>query len=484
MNYYITSCCFGDKFKYIFPHWNKRICEKCPNAKIILWSEKNCNVTLRKDYAWWDIVRLQNNLNLLDKPVVHIDLDIIVEKNIDPIVNLPYDIIISTEIGGNKAYPAECSSKLGFGVCSGFYVLKPSCNTFIRKIYESMVTRKYNTYSDQVSLMNTIVTSDYKIAEEICEFNGKKYTNKIISIDDIRICVLDFNMITRDPIVDNGQFANHINIDNVGGVNNFVRYFYEPLHKLPITCRCGKAHLGDTSICNHINLRTKRTQVSILIPIYNGIEFIDESVGSVLNQTYQGWELIIGINGHPENSAVYQRALQYETKTNNNDKSIKVLDLHHIRGKSNALNEMVKHCTYEHVALLDVDDIWHNKKLETQLPFIVDYDVVGSRCIYFGDRREGTVPTIQLGDISEYDFFKGNPIINSSAIIRKSLCCWNENGIEDYDLWLKLRAQNKRFYNCSQILVKHRLHKDSAFNAKGNNNLVAELVNSHKNVVP
>ncbi len=48
--------------------------------------------------------------------------------------------------------------------------------------------------------------------------------------------------------------------------------------------------------------------ISILIPIYNGIEFIDDSVQSVLNQTYTNWELIIGINGHPENSDVYKKA--------------------------------------------------------------------------------------------------------------------------------------------------------------------------------
>ena len=216
--------------------------------------------------------------------------------------------------------------------------------------------------------------------------------------------------------------------------------------------------------------------ISILIPVYNGIEFISDSVGSVLNQTYTDWELIIGVNGHPENSEVYHRALQY--KSNN---KIKILDLHQIKGKSNALNEMVKHCVYEHVAILDVDDIWHERKLETQLPFIVDYDVVGSRCVYFGDQREGTVPTIPTGDISNHDFSRGNPVINSSAIIHKELCKWNENGIEDYDLWLSLRSKNKRFYNCGQVLVKHRLHPDSAFNAKGNNNLVPELLKRHLN---
>jgi len=34
------------------------------------------------------------------------------------------------------------------------------------------------------------------------------------------------------------------------------------------------------------------------MPIYNGIEFIEESVKSIIKQTYTEWELIIGINGH------------------------------------------------------------------------------------------------------------------------------------------------------------------------------------------
>ena len=61
--------------------------------------------------------------------------------------------------------------------------------------------------------------------------------------------------------------------------------------------------------------------ISILIPIYNGIEFIEESVSSVLNQTYEQWELLIGINGHPENSDIYKIAKEYEKKKRQ-DKSI------------------------------------------------------------------------------------------------------------------------------------------------------------------
>jgi glycosyltransferase involved in cell wall biosynthesis len=210
--------------------------------------------------------------------------------------------------------------------------------------------------------------------------------------------------------------------------------------------------------------------ISILMPIYNGIEFIDESVGSILNQTFSDWELIIGINGLPENSDVFKKANEYKSE------NVMVLDLFTIKGKSSALNEMIKYCKYDYVALLDVDDIWHDKKLEKQMPFIEKYDVIGSRCIYFGDIN-GIVPYNPVGDISMFDFFRINPIINSSCIIRKELCYWNHewNGVEDYDLWLKLRKQNKLFYNCSEVLVKHRIHKSSAFNANGNNNLVGDL---------
>jgi glycosyltransferase involved in cell wall biosynthesis len=214
--------------------------------------------------------------------------------------------------------------------------------------------------------------------------------------------------------------------------------------------------------------------VSILIPIYNGIEFIDESITSVLNQTYTDWELLIGVNGHPKNSNVYKKAKEYEKII-----KIRVFDFYQIKGKSNTLNEMLKFCNYKYVALLDVDDIWHPQKLEVQTSlFIHNYDVIGSRCIWFGE-KPGIIPNIPTGDISNFDFSLVNPIINSSSIIKKDLCYWNENGIEDYDLWLRLRKLGKKFFNCNEILVRHRIHNDSAFNAKGNDNKVDSLLIAH-----
>jgi teichuronic acid biosynthesis glycosyltransferase TuaG len=211
------------------------------------------------------------------------------------------------------------------------------------------------------------------------------------------------------------------------------------------------------------------------MPIYNGIEYIDESVSSILAQTYTEWELIIGVNGHEPMSIVYLIARKYEKRAN-----IRVLDLHNIRGKSNALNEMMKTCKYDYVALLDVDDIWEPSKLMVQSEYMNKYDVIGTNCVYFGNKN--VVPKLPLGDLKSFDFFDYNPIINSSVLIRKELCWWNQiyDGIEDYELWLRLKKNGKNFYNVTTILIKHRIHLLSAFNTRDHSAQINEIKRIHR----
>jgi glycosyltransferase involved in cell wall biosynthesis len=203
--------------------------------------------------------------------------------------------------------------------------------------------------------------------------------------------------------------------------------------------------------------------ISILMPIFNGIEFIEDSVNSIINQSYKDWELLIGINGHNMNSNVYKIAKHYETKLDNN--KIRVFDLYEAKGKSETLNQLIPKCNYDFVSLLDVDDIWNIDKLQIQSRYLHKYDVIGSNCIYFGD-LPGIMPNIPLGDISKFDFNISNPMINSSCIIRKKLSYWNNVFTEDYDLWLRLKKQGNIFYNCNEVLVMHRIHKDSFYNSK------------------
>jgi glycosyltransferase involved in cell wall biosynthesis len=215
--------------------------------------------------------------------------------------------------------------------------------------------------------------------------------------------------------------------------------------------------------------------ITILLPLYNGLKFLLTSVNSVRNQTFINWNLYIGVNGYSENSDVYKSAKKYEEL----DKRIKVFDFFWIKGKSATLNEMVKLSKNDWIALIDVDDIWTSSKLEKQIEYLSNYDVIGSKCSYFGDKC--IIPEIPTGDITHFNFYSVNPVINSSVIIKKELCNWDiDCFIEDYKLWLRLWKEGKKFYNVNQVLVFHRIHSESAFNAKGNDKHRSELVQKMK----
>lgn len=207
--------------------------------------------------------------------------------------------------------------------------------------------------------------------------------------------------------------------------------------------------------------------ISVVIPIYNGIEFLEESLSSVFEQIYENWEVIIGINGHMPDSDVENLANKIKSQLMTKYKSKNRVDViyYPTKGKSATLNAMMKDCTYDFIAMLDVDDAWMPDKLERQVPYLKDYDVVATNCEYFEDLK-GTSSN-PAGDISKEDFLKFNPIINCSAIIRKEHCHWDENintGVEDYDMWLRLRYENRKIYNIPDVLCRHRVHKASFFN--------------------
>lgn len=214
--------------------------------------------------------------------------------------------------------------------------------------------------------------------------------------------------------------------------------------------------------------------ISILMPVYNGIEYISESVQSVIEQSFEDWELIIAVNGHEQNSFVFQVAKEYE----NIDKRIRVYDFCDFKGKANTLNGMITFCRYKYIAILDVDDIWLPKKLERQAALLKEnkYDVVGTNCVYF-ENLDGVIPQIPNGDISNFNFKEVNPVINSSSVLRKELGFWKEEfaGVEDYELWVRLRKEGKRFFNFEDVLVKHRIHASSAFNTQDHSSKIAEI---------
>jgi len=212
--------------------------------------------------------------------------------------------------------------------------------------------------------------------------------------------------------------------------------------------------------------------ISILIPLYNGIEFLEESINSVLSQTYKNWELIIGINGHKDDNEFINKVNNIINKYNKKNFDIKIFNFD-FKGKAITLNNLVIKSKYNYIALLDVDDKWKSNKLEMQIKYLDEYDVVGRNCEYFGDINNYS-PNIPYGDISNFDIFSFNPLINSSVIIKKNIAYWCEDNniiLEDYDLWFRLYNESIKIYNIKEILCYHRIHKKSFFNNSNIKNL-------------
>lgn len=100
--------------------------------------------------------------------------------------------------------------------------------------------------------------------------------------------------------------------------------------------------------------------VSIILPVYNGEEFIEDAIESVLGQTYENWELIIINDGSTDNS-------EQIIKNFLSNNRLKYFENHGNKGISSTRNRGLKKSTGEYIAFLDQDDLWEKNKLEVSI---------------------------------------------------------------------------------------------------------------------
>jgi len=208
------------------------------------------------------------------------------------------------------------------------------------------------------------------------------------------------------------------------------------------------------------------TLVSILVPIYNGIEYLEECINSVISQTFTNWELLIGINGHGYDGGL--TAIIAKLVTAKDNRITVYVQPPPLKGKSESLNNLVEKTNKntKWICIIDCDDKWEPTKLEKQIHIsqsdASDASVIGTFCRYFGDRHQDLI--LPSGYISEDILESYNPIINSSSFIKKELCYWENKDLEDYSLWMDICLKGGKLYNIPEFLTWHRIHQTSAFN--------------------
>jgi len=215
--------------------------------------------------------------------------------------------------------------------------------------------------------------------------------------------------------------------------------------------------------------------ISILTTVKNGYEFLEECATSIFSQQcHYGtakveWEWWIGVNGWGDSGGpALQEALRVQ-KLGGNRGAIHVINMPEVDGRVAALNTLCGKTSGEWIAVLDCDDIWCPDKLISQR-IAIDMssrpiDIIGTFCTYFGDLSGGG-PSLPSGWIPYEMVMSSNPIINSSVLIRRELAVWEDRcGLEDYDLWIRASKKGHTLFNIPHRLVRHRIHKGSAFNA-------------------
>ena len=210
--------------------------------------------------------------------------------------------------------------------------------------------------------------------------------------------------------------------------------------------------------------------IRVLVPLYNGVEFLEECLKSIKDQIYTNWTCLIGVNGHSEDGGdVFIKASSIVKSLS--DTRFSITNIPHVRGAPQAINWMVEQADTEWVAHLDADDRWHPMKLQCQVKTLEMHgdviDIMGTWCEYFGDWTGG--PNNPGTFVHPTVFERVNPMIHSSILIRKSLAVYTDEffGIYDYDCWCKNLLNGARFYNVPLALTYHRVYDASAYNASG-----------------
>lgn len=206
--------------------------------------------------------------------------------------------------------------------------------------------------------------------------------------------------------------------------------------------------------------------VSILMGVYNckSIDYLHQSIDSILKQTYKDWELIICDDGSTDNTLVQINGLKKL------DHRIKVIGYKNNKGLAYALNECAKCATGKYYARQDDDDISKPERLMKQVEFLEahpDIAIVGSTAQVF-DHQEMLGVYLVPEKPKREDFFWKSPFAHPTVLVRadafKSVngyrCSKETRRCEDLDIFMRMYAAGYRGYNIQEELIFYRINKN------------------------
>ena len=210
---------------------------------------------------------------------------------------------------------------------------------------------------------------------------------------------------------------------------------------------------------------TGKTDVTIILPVYNAEKYLAESIESVLRQTYKHFKLLIVDDKSTDKSLKIAKELAAK------DARIEIVERKKNIGLIGILNESLCLVKTEYVARQDADDAWYDNKLEMQMAYLSTHPKVGmiAGAAEYTDEF-GRFDNIDPAQVFHEDIVRTMLVRNffphSGVVIRKSVLdkCGNYSKsalhAEDYDLWMRI-SQIAEIYNLPQPIMRVRLNTNS-----------------------
>lgn len=207
--------------------------------------------------------------------------------------------------------------------------------------------------------------------------------------------------------------------------------------------------------------------VSVIIPAYQVSAFIQQTLQSVLRQTFQDYEVIVINDGSPDTLLLeeqikpYSHLITYLKQPNG--------------GAGAARNAGIRVAQGEFLAFLDGDDIWLPNFLTTQLELLSSderNDLVYADAVNFttGGLSQSTNMDMNPseGEVTVESLISARcSVITSSVVARRSKVVavggFDERfrNSQDFDLWLRLAKHGARFTYQKRVLVHRRIYEGS-----------------------
>jgi glycosyltransferase involved in cell wall biosynthesis len=204
--------------------------------------------------------------------------------------------------------------------------------------------------------------------------------------------------------------------------------------------------------------------ISVIIPVYNGAKTIKETIESVLNQTWQNFELLVINDGSNDATLEIIQTIK--------DTRIQVFSYPN-SGVSASRNRGLTKAEGEFISFIDADDLWTPDKLELQLQALQDHpqaavayswsDWIDQSGKFLRKGGHITVNGKAYEKLLLRDFIESgsNPLIKKQALDEVGDFDQSLTSAEDWDMWLRLAAKNE-FITVEVPQILYRISPNSA----------------------